>query len=50
MPRQALSGTSMGAGLVLAPVGVAVYAGIGLGLAAAGVMLVGFGLLSGWNV
>lgn len=49
MPRRAIAGASMGVGLVLAPVGVAVVAGVGFGLAAAGVLLVSFGLLSGWG-
>ncbi len=47
MPRRALAGVSMGTGMVAAPTGVSLALGLGFGLVAAGVMLVGFSLLTG---
>ena len=46
-PRRAVAGGGMAAGLVLAPVGFAVALGVGAGLMAAGVGLVGLSLLTG---
>lgn len=48
-PRRMVSGVTMGAGLVTAPVGVAAIAGVGAGVLAAGAALVGFSLLLGWG-
>ena len=49
VPRQAMAGASMAAGLVATPAGVAVAFGIGAGVVAGGVLLLGFSLLTGWG-
>jgi len=49
MPRRAIAGTSMGVGLVVAPVGAAAVAGVGVGILAAGALLISFGVFSGWG-
>lgn len=48
-PRRAIASVAMGAGLVLAPIGVILAAGLGVGLAVGGLALVGFSVLFGWG-
>jgi hypothetical protein len=48
-PRRSVAGAGMAGGVVLAPAGFTLAAGLGVGLIAGAVALVGVGLLTGWN-
>lgn len=48
-PRRVLAGSMMGAGAGIGPTGVLVLGGIGWGLVAVGVVMVGLALLLGWG-
>lgn len=49
MPRRAVAVVSMGAGVAGVPSGMALAFGAGAAVLAAGVMLVGVSMLTGWN-
>jgi|SRR6266496_857906 len=46
-PRRAGAAGSMASGIVLIPAGLGMTAGLGIGVAAAGLLLIGFSLLTG---
>ncbi len=46
-PRRAGAAGSMASGIVLVPAGLGMTAGLGIGVAAAGLLLIGFSLLTG---
>lgn len=48
-PRRVTAVTGMGGGLVMVPAGLSVAAGPGVAIVAAGVLLAGLGLLTGWG-
>lgn len=48
-PRRVLAATSMGAGVAGVPAGVLVWVGVGPAVLAAGALLLGLGVLLGWN-
>jgi hypothetical protein len=48
-PRRAIAMGGTAGGVALLPAGLALSAGIGVAVAAAGGLLIGFGLLTGWN-
>lgn len=49
LPRRAMAGSAMGVGLAAVPAGMTVVYGAGAALVAAGALLIGFSLLSGWG-
>lgn len=48
-PRKVLAAWTMGAGIVSAPTGVMLFAGAGVALAVAAVLLIALSLLLGWG-
>lgn len=49
MPRRAVAVGSVGTGLAAIPAGVLVVGGLGMAGIVGGSLLVGFGVLTGWN-